>query len=127
MKILSLRQPWAHLVVSGSKNIENRTWSTPYRGPFLIHASLNVNREACRLHGLDPAKLETGGVIGIAEIADCVTRHKSKWFEGPVGFVLRKRRKLPFVEWRGALGLRDAPKVLLRRLDKSTIREYERV
>jgi hypothetical protein len=116
MKILSLRQPWAHLVVSGSKDIENRTWSTPYRGPLLIHASLNVNRAACRRHGLDPANLERGGVVGIAEIVDCVTMHKSKWFEGPIGFVLRNRRKLPFVKWKGTLGLRDAPKTLLKRL-----------
>jgi hypothetical protein len=94
---------------------------------LLIHASLNVNREACRRHGLDPANLETGGVVGIAEIVDCVTSHKSKWFEGPVGFVLRKRRKLPFVEWKGALGLRDAPKRLLTQLDKSALREYEHI
>jgi hypothetical protein len=39
MKILSVRQPWAALIVSGHKDIENRTWSTRYRGPVLIHAS----------------------------------------------------------------------------------------
>jgi hypothetical protein len=26
MKILSLRQPWASLVASGAKDVENRTW-----------------------------------------------------------------------------------------------------
>ena len=25
MKIITIRQPWAHLIVNGSKNIENRT------------------------------------------------------------------------------------------------------
>ena len=124
MKILSLQQPWAHLVVSGAKDIENRTWSTSYRGPFLIHASLKVNREACRRYGLEPTNLETGGVVGIAEIVDCVPRHSSKWFEGPIGFVLRQRRKLPFIKWKGTLGLRDAPETLLKRLDKSVLREY---
>ena len=34
-KILSVRQPWAHL--TGDKRIENRSWTTPYRGPLLIH------------------------------------------------------------------------------------------
>lgn len=39
MKTLSLLQPWASLVVMGAKEIETRSWSTPYRGPLLIHAS----------------------------------------------------------------------------------------
>lgn len=113
MKILSIRQPWAYLITRGVKDIENRSWPTKYRGPFLIQASLNVDRQACIDHGLDPAKLQTGGVVGMADIVDCVTRHRSKWFEGPYGFVLQRRRAPPFVEWRGALGFRDAPKRLL--------------
>ena len=116
MKILSIRQPWAHLIVHGSKNIENRTWPTKYRGPFLVHASLNVNREACRKHGLEPAELQTGGVVGIAEITNCVEDHRRIWFEGPYGFVLRNRRPLPFVQWTGSLGLRDAPNRLVNKL-----------
>jgi len=38
MKTLSIRQPWATLVVKGIKDIENRTWKTDYRGKILIHA-----------------------------------------------------------------------------------------
>jgi len=45
----------------------------------------------------------------MAEITDCVVAHRSKWFAGPYGFVLRNRRPLRFVRWTGALGLRDAP------------------
>jgi hypothetical protein len=77
MKILSLRQPWAHLVVSGTKDIENRTWSTNYRGPFLVHASLNIDKDAGREQRLDPGELQTGGVVGMAEIVDVVTEHRS--------------------------------------------------
>lgn len=40
MNVLSLLQPWASLVVMGVKTIETRSWSTPYRGDLLIHASL---------------------------------------------------------------------------------------
>lgn len=40
MKVLSLLQPWASLVVIGAKRIETRSWNTKYRGPLLIHASL---------------------------------------------------------------------------------------
>lgn len=39
MKVISLLQPWASLVVLGHKKIETRSWDTPYRGPLLIHAS----------------------------------------------------------------------------------------
>jgi hypothetical protein len=124
MKIITVRQPWAHLIASGVKNIENRSWATSYRGPVLIHAALTVNRPACIKHGLDPAELEKGGVVGIAEIVGCVTRHDSRWFEGPHGLVLRKRQKLPFVKWTGALGLRDAPERLLKRIDPRILRQY---
>ena len=40
MKAISLLQPWATLVVIGAKQIETRSWSTPYRGRILVHASL---------------------------------------------------------------------------------------
>lgn len=42
MKVLSIRQPWASLIVLGVKRFEIRTWSTEYRGPLLIHASSSV-------------------------------------------------------------------------------------
>ncbi len=116
MKILSICQPWAYLITQRSKDIENRSWRTRYRGPFLVHASRTVDREGCLDHGLDPSKLQTGGVVGIAEIVDCVQEHRSRWFVGPYGFVLKKRRPLPFVNWTGALGLRDAPTQLLHRI-----------
>jgi ASCH domain len=115
-KILSIRQPWACLIVHGPKDIENRAWSTRYRGLLLVHASLNIDHQACWKHGVDPSKLQIGGIIGIAEITDCVEDHRSRWFEGPYGFVLRHRKPLPFVRWKGALGLRDAPTRLLKRL-----------
>ncbi len=36
---LSIRQPWAWLIINGYKDIENRSWPTNYRGTFFIHAS----------------------------------------------------------------------------------------
>ena len=47
MKCLSLKQPFAELVVSGRKTIELRMWNTRYRGEFLVHASGNTDIEAC--------------------------------------------------------------------------------
>jgi ASCH domain len=118
MKIITLRQPWAELVVSGVKNIENRGWSTAYRGPVLIHAGLHVEREACRKHGVDPSKLPRGAVVGVVELADCVTKHRSPWFSGRYGFVLRNARKIKPIQWKGALNLREAPPELLRRIER---------
>lgn len=44
MKIVSVKQPWASLIVRGVKDIENRSWSTIYRGPLLVHASLKPDQ-----------------------------------------------------------------------------------
>lgn len=38
-KALSLSRPWTTLVMAGLKTVENRTWSTPYRGPLIIHGA----------------------------------------------------------------------------------------
>jgi hypothetical protein len=39
MKCLSLKQPYAELLISGKKTIELRKWNTSFRGKFLVHAS----------------------------------------------------------------------------------------
>ena len=112
MKALSLRQPWAWLVVAGYKDVENRTWATRFRGMFLIHASKTFDHVGYKrvLHEMnlalpDPGEFERGGIVGLAELVDCVTQHDSPWFWGPYGFVLRKARPLPFQPLRGMLGL----------------------
>lgn len=84
IRCLSVRQPWASLIVNGTKTIENRSWRTHYRGPLLIHASRTVDRDACRVHGLDPESLPTGVIIGMVTVADCTPPQepcRSKWAE----------------------------------------------
>lgn len=49
MKVISLLQPWASLVVIGAKKVETRSWNTKYRGPLLIHASKKYLPEQMRL------------------------------------------------------------------------------
>jgi len=44
MKAISIRQPWAWLIVNGYKDIENRSWPTKFRGRVLIHASKGMTR-----------------------------------------------------------------------------------
>jgi hypothetical protein len=76
MKAISIRQPYAALVVAGIKNIENRTWATRYRGPLAICASkamsaddVQFERQWCRENGIPfPEPLLRGGIIGIADL-----------------------------------------------------------
>jgi predicted transcriptional regulator len=66
---LSLKQPYAELLVSGRKTIEIRKWNTKFRGLFLVHASKNVNNEACTRLNIDPNILTTGAIIGQANLS----------------------------------------------------------
>lgn len=43
MKALSVKQPWAEMILSGKKTIEVRTWKTDYRGDLLICSSLRYD------------------------------------------------------------------------------------
>lgn len=111
MKALSIRQPWAWLIVKGHKDVENRTWPTSFRGKFLIHAGKTFDQSGYEWvvseMGIalpEPARFERGGVVGEAEIIDCVTRHNSAWFFGPYGFVIRNVRARRFLPLSGKLG-----------------------
>jgi|SRR5688572_9249202 len=92
MKVLSLTQPWATLVVIGAKQFETRSWKTSYRGPLLIHASKKFPRD-CKLLAFEepffaalrdklrvptsvtahPHPLPTGRIIGKVKLFDCIT------------------------------------------------------
>jgi hypothetical protein len=73
MKCLSLKQPYAELLVSGKKTIEVRKWNTKFRGRFLVHASKNINEEACKRLKIDQSKLVTGAIIGKANLYDIIS------------------------------------------------------
>lgn len=125
MKALSIRQPWAWLIVQGRKDIENRSWATRYRGPLIIHASKGMTREefdhtfifavnACGFRGHFPRfeELERGGIVGALRMVDCVrpSAASSPWhMEGQHGFLLADARPLPFVPMNGRLGFFDVP------------------
>lgn len=123
MKTLSVRQPWAWLIVQGIKTVENRTWATAYRGEFLIHASARFDlaagdfdelREAVRAdYGVwIPDDLPRGGIVGQARLADCLLDCSEEndiiWHEpGCYAFLLRDARPLPFQPQKGRLGFFD--------------------
>ncbi len=66
MKALSLKQPYAELILQGKKTMESRLWKTKFRGEFLIHTSLGISAGACKRFGFDPDKILRGYVIGKA-------------------------------------------------------------
>ena len=68
MKVLSLKQPFAELVVSGKKTIELRKWNTKFRGEFLVHASLNPDKGAMKRFGF--VSLPCGFILGKATLLD---------------------------------------------------------
>lgn len=115
MIALSIRQPWAYLIAAGIKDIENRDWPTKVRGPFAIHAAKAVPTEdeiADIENEFDVVipreKLQYGGIIGVAEIVDCVEQSDSPWFFGEYGFVVDSARFVPFRPLKGKLGFFSA-------------------
>lgn len=123
MRALSILQPWAWLIVQGHKAVENRRWSTTYRGPFLVHAGkrwgreqredLAFVREAFPEIEL-PDTFKLGGIVGAARVVDCVSTMDDPWFFGPHGFVLADARHLPFIPYRGQLSWFDIPLRVVR-------------
>ncbi|MDR1076088.1 MAG: hypothetical protein LBL59_07310 [Xanthomonadaceae bacterium] len=62
----------------------------------------SILRRVC----LPPAKeLQRGGIIGMADVVDCVDDSVSPWFEGPFGLVLRNSVPTTFTPLKGRLGL----------------------
>lgn len=114
MPTISLKQPWAWLIVNGYKPVENRDWKTKLRGPVLIHASQKIDKEGYRWVAQNfpeifekiPAfdSIAKGGIVGAANLVDCVEKHLSLWFFGKYGFVMEDAVPLPFQPLKGELG-----------------------
>ena len=130
-KALSVRQPWAWLIVNNWKPVENRSRRTNVRGRILIHAALKFDHEGeewvrARFPEIPlPGKpgrwsrsdWQLGGIVGETKVIGCITKgrmfadsaaftseHTSPWFTGPFGYVLADARPLPFIPCRGMLG-----------------------
>lgn len=114
MKALSLKQPFAELVVSGRKTIELRKWNTKFRGPFLIHASQSVDRAAMERFGFK--ELPRGCIVGKAVLVDVKRyanaaehakdkdKHLANSMWGTYGFVLEGTGRVTPRRAKGRLG-----------------------
>jgi hypothetical protein len=97
MKVLSVKNPWAYLIIYGGKDIENRTWETKCRGPLLIHASKTADLYAYRcisaiknplFHPMFLAEKRVkeihdsdGCILGSVELCACLQNSDSRWAE----------------------------------------------
>ncbi len=119
---ISIRQPWAALLVAGVKSIEVRTWKTRRRGRVLIHAAKLIDERPEAWRWITTPELKSvatlrGGFIGVGELADCRTydsavafacdtnKHlnAAEWFKQPrlFGFVFRDIRPMKFYSYTG--------------------------
>ena len=126
MLALSIRQPWASLIMGCGKDIENRNWKTPVRGRILVHAAKGCTKqefEDARAFASIAAgfsllvsreDLPRGGIIGSVEIVDCVSKSDSRWFVGEYGFVLRDPKPIKMIPYKGQLGFFNVPESVLR-------------
>lgn len=134
MKALSIKQPWAWLIVAGHKDIENRNWKTDYRGRIYIHASKEFDHECLITQGETYANLiklplesfTRGAIIGEVDIVNCVSEKQfeafkkvssycSPWFVGKYGFVLANAVMYDKpILYRGQLGLFDVDDNIVR-------------
>lgn len=100
MKVLTIREPWASLILEGKKTIETRTWKTKYRGAVLLHASKK------------PESPISGKIFAVANIVDCKTMTKDheekaccEIYENANSWFLDGVRAVEPIEVKGKLGL----------------------
>lgn len=117
MKVLSLWQPWASLLVLGWKQFETRSWYTSYRGPLAIHAAKHYSQETARFastaycadclrrSGTEWGRLSFGGIVGVCDLTDCLKitadfevslRERAVGNYEPGRFAWKTRNPLPF-------------------------------
>ena len=100
---MSVRQPWADMILFAGKNVENRTWRLPLRyvDQFVfLHAGLRHDPNG----GPAVAPSRYGAILGIVAFSGCVTESDSAWFAGPYGWVISHAVPMEPVPCKGRLG-----------------------
>jgi len=112
MKAISIKQPWASLIIEGIKPVENRAMLWKHRGPLAIHASKTFDCWPTWLLTFDgvsdiieESRDLTGGIIGSVNMVDCVMLHDSPFFFGPMGYVFEDPKECDLIPWKGKQGV----------------------
>ena len=142
MKALTISQPYATLIATGEKWVENRRWGTAYRGPLAIHAGKGTQYMDRRDLLALATEYPTGCIMAVAELVACVNIERTRRWdrstvlatgitvddvlshehaEGPWCWVLQNIRRLSAIVYcPGSQGLWDvrapASRELLRQL-----------
>lgn len=72
VKVLTIKEPWASLIINGYKKYEFRSWKTNYRGKILIHAGMSLECEMLERFKDYDLNCVKGAIIGEADIVDCI-------------------------------------------------------
>lgn len=123
---LTVRQPYAHALVTGRKTVENRAWHAPRRvlGRWLaIHAATAIpvlTDELLELWPDAPDEYDCGAVIGAVLVVESVAWRADlgPWATGPVCWRVAAAVELstPY-ECRGRLSIWPAPIEAFRGVD----------
>ena len=125
MKAITVKQPWASAIIWGGKDVENRTWSTKYRGPLAIHAGsgsftdfdpykwIRLTVGPSVLGEIRQYHRVRGSVLGVVDLIGCVREYDSPWaMPGCWHWVLAYPRAFVSpLPMRGKLGLWTIPMV----------------
>lgn len=76
MTAVTICQPYPHLIMLGLKPIENRTWSTNYRGWLVIHAGRSRDWLGCGDETLYP-DMAFGAIVGVAKLVACLPKRRT--------------------------------------------------
>jgi len=125
MKALSVKQPYAMLIVQGLKTIEVRSWETKHRGDLLICASAAPkNLFWCDTETKENFLMPAGCVLGVVELLDVRPMVKadgkdSVWCYAPGAFawVLRPKYAVRPHKVAGRLSLFDVDENRLEKLE----------
>ena len=72
MKVLTVKEPWASLIINGYKKYEFRSLKTSYRGKILIHAGKSIEKNNLDLFNDYNLDYSFGYIIGEVELEDCI-------------------------------------------------------
>ena len=133
LRALSLRQPWAELILSGKKTIETRTWNTSYRGTFWIHASIASNPDHMKEFGFGSQDFNRGAIVGSAELVSVIaypslaafqadaSKHCVRidhWEKPLFGYVLSNVKRIEPIPCKGMLNFFPLPDSVVTELQK---------
>lgn len=146
MRALTILQPWAALIMSCEKRVENRTWPTKYRGRFYVYAGKSRDAlviktvdgvEYCAHTGKRVEDLRFGFVVGVAVLLDCLPieevragvhdraygwLREHQYTEGPWCWVLAQNpASVGPWPYKGAQGLFDISSLTLDRIANAEI------